>query len=98
AEPQLVEALADLGHRHRLLVANLDQGPAGEVDAVVEAAVQDDRGDGQQHRAEGDAVEPVAFAYEVVVGVDEDLEHRRPRSRSAPHAATPCTSGRRSDA
>ena len=75
AQLELVEALPDLADRDRLVVPHLDQGSAREVDAVVQAPVQPDGQEREDDRPQRGGVEPAALAHEVVVRVDEDLEH-----------------------
>src|SRR5215471_15924463 len=75
AELDLVEPAPHHVHGDGPVVAHLDQGASGEVDAVVEATPEEDGDQAQHHEAAGDEIEPAAPAHEVEIGVDEDLEH-----------------------
>src|SRR6185436_20133447 len=70
-----VERAADGVHRRGLLEAHLDQGPAREVDAVLEPALPGDVTQAGQGHDQRDHVRPVALVDEVVLRVGEDLHH-----------------------
>ena len=100
--PDPVEGAAQGVDRGGLLEPHLDQRAAGEVDAVLEPALPGDVGEPGRGSRPPRSVRPAAPADEVVLRVDEDLEHfvasSRPRLRWRASAAAggPCRPGRRS--
>jgi hypothetical protein len=75
AELDLIQRGPDPFHRHRLLEAHLNEGAAGEVDAVPEAALHCHGTDPDEDEGDGQQVGPAAPANEIVVRIVEELDH-----------------------
>ena len=91
SELDLVETLPHQIHGRRLVVADLDQRSAGEVDPVVEATDEEDPDQAQEHEPARGGVEPSPLAHEIVVGIDEDLDHGDPRWKCSRPGDRACT-------
>src|SRR5262249_17376146 len=78
AQADLVETLAHRLHGDWLVETHLHERAAREVDSVGQTSAKEDRDQAQQDEPAREEVEPPTLADEIVIGVDEDLQHARP--------------------